>query len=392
MAPAQLAVLGGGYAGVLAARRLAATLGDAARVTLWTSGDRFVERIRLHQLAAGQAIARRALAPLLGRASLARAQVRAIDPVARTVETSVGTIAPDFAVLALGSATARAIPGSEHALTLDDPGAATAVAAAAAGPRPGPLAIVGGGLTAIELAAELAAAWPARRLVLVTRGRLGDGALGPAAAAIARAALVAGGVELIEGATVETIAPDAIAIDGARRAVAATVVCAGFVASPLAAAAGRPVDRLGRMLVDDTLAADAAGWLWGAGDAAMPRDPVGARLDPGCKTALPMAARVADNLAAVVRGRAPERFCFGDVGACVSLGRRAAVIERRAADGAPRGVIAGRPAAWIKEWVVRSTVATVRWRWAQRSLALYHRRGVAVLAAPSALALPTSPP
>jgi NADH dehydrogenase len=50
-----------------------------------------------------------------------------------------------------------------------------------------PLAIVGGGLTAIELAAELAEAHPALRLMLITRGALGDGALGPAAVAHARA-------------------------------------------------------------------------------------------------------------------------------------------------------------------------------------------------------------
>ena len=48
---ANVVVLGGGYAGVAAARRLAR---GGARVTLVDRKPRFVERIRLHQVAAGQ--------------------------------------------------------------------------------------------------------------------------------------------------------------------------------------------------------------------------------------------------------------------------------------------------------------------------------------------------
>lgn len=393
MTPATIAVLGGGYAGVLAARRVAAALGPLGRVTLYADRDHFVERIRLHQVAVGQVVRSTPLPRLLGRASLEVARVVALDPAARAVITDRGRRTPDFVIHALGSRTARAIPGAAHALALDDPDGAAAVAAAAgrAAAQGRPLAIVGGGLTAIELATELADAHPTLRLTLITRGALGDGALGAAGLAHARAALARRAVEVREGQGVAAIEPDAVEVDGARLAVAATVLCAGFAASPLAAAADLAVDRLGRMLLTPTLSAAGAGWLWGAGDAAVPAAPVGAPVHMACKTAMPMAVCVADNVVAAVTGTAPTPFRFGDTGVCVSLGRTDGVIQRRAPGGANRGVTRGRLGAWIKEGVCRFTVLALRRPGSQRVFRIYARRGAAALAASTDLALPAAP-
>jgi NADH dehydrogenase FAD-containing subunit len=51
----RIVVLGAGYAGLGAAKRAARRL-PRAQVTLVNATDRFVERVRLHQLAAGQPI------------------------------------------------------------------------------------------------------------------------------------------------------------------------------------------------------------------------------------------------------------------------------------------------------------------------------------------------
>ncbi|MGK8511540.1 FAD-dependent oxidoreductase [Nocardia asiatica] len=51
----RVVVLGAGYAGLAAARRLARTAGDA-RITVVDAHTSFVERVRLHQQAAGQHI------------------------------------------------------------------------------------------------------------------------------------------------------------------------------------------------------------------------------------------------------------------------------------------------------------------------------------------------
>jgi choline dehydrogenase-like flavoprotein len=47
-----IVVLGAGYSGLLAAKLVAGR--TDAKVTLVNAGDRFVERVRLHQLATGQ--------------------------------------------------------------------------------------------------------------------------------------------------------------------------------------------------------------------------------------------------------------------------------------------------------------------------------------------------
>jgi len=394
-APLQIVVLGGGYAGVLAARRLARGAGPTARVTLVDASDTFVERIRLHQVAAGATLRVRPIASLIGRAIFRRGRVRALDLVRKQVVLDDGVLDVDYLVNALGSAVqTTAVAGvAEHALRLDDPASAGAVGAAArrALEQGATLAVVGGGLTGIELATELAEAHPRLSLALYCRGHLGAGALGPAAVAHVRAALA--GVAVHEQVRIERVEADALIVDGARVAVAAVVWCAGFVASPLAAAAGLAVDAQGRMLVDDTLAVPGLPWLFGAGDAAAPLGPVGAPLPMACKTAMPMAATAADNLLAALHGAAPHRFRFGDTGVCVSLGRRDGVIQHRGAQGDSRGVTRGRVGAWVKESVCRFTLRALRFPVLTRALRLYDRRGArALAAAPAPHQLPSATP
>lgn len=386
----QILVLGGGYAGVLAARRIAA--GARADVTLVDRRATFVERIRLHEAAAGRHLPTRPLAPWLGAARLRVGEVRAIDVASRRVELADGTLSFDRLLVALGSAVSCPLPGGEHALRLDDPATAAAVAAVAARAAGGPLplAIVGGGLTAIEAATELADGHPGLRVLMLCRGGLGEGALGPAAIAHVRAALARRAIELHEHAAVTALEPARLHLDGAPLAVAGTLWCGGFAASPLVAAAGLDTDRLGRALVDDDLTVRGAPWCYVAGDAAVPRSPVGAPIHMACKTALPMAVRAADNLLASLAGRPGRPFRFGDSGVCVSLGRRDGVIQLRDGRGDNRGVLHGRVGARIKESVCRFTTRVLRFPSLQASFRLYARRGQRALATASAPALPSS--
>ena len=62
----QVVVVGAGYAGLLATVRLAGKTRDrAVDITLVNETDTFVERVRLHQFAAGQTVARRSLVDTL---------------------------------------------------------------------------------------------------------------------------------------------------------------------------------------------------------------------------------------------------------------------------------------------------------------------------------------
>lgn len=366
-APAHVLVAGAGYAGIIAAQRLARRAGDRVRVTLVNPLPHLVERIRLHQVAAGWTSRERRLADLLRGtgAALRLGRVVAIDPARRRVELDEGGartwVAVDHLVLAAGSTTRGELRGGGRAHRLDTPASARALGRAArevAG-RGQRLVVVGGGLTAIEAVSELVDATPGLRAALVCRGRVGEGALGPAAAAHVRAALVGRGVELLEETPALAVEPGAVVTAAGLVHGGAVLWTAGFAASPLAAAAGLAVDGAGRMLVDDTRVVADAPWIWGAGDAAVPAVPVGAPVVMACKIAMPMGAHVADNVARVVRGRAPAPFSFGDVLVCASLGRGDGVVQRRDRAGGNRGALRGRPAAWIKEAICRGTVTTL---------------------------------
>jgi NADH dehydrogenase FAD-containing subunit len=81
-------IIGGGYAGTLAALRLAGkSRGQNAHITLINASDTFVERIRLHQLAAGQSPKLRPFAKLLRgkHIDFVQGRVTAIDPTNHTV-------------------------------------------------------------------------------------------------------------------------------------------------------------------------------------------------------------------------------------------------------------------------------------------------------------------
>src|SRR6478672_12572961 len=94
-------ILGGGYAGSLAAVRLAKR---GVAVTLVDSGDGLVDRIRLHQIAAGDNIAITPYKRLFRGLAIevVRARVLRIDRERRIVETSTGALHYDKLLYTLG--------------------------------------------------------------------------------------------------------------------------------------------------------------------------------------------------------------------------------------------------------------------------------------------------
>ena len=380
---ARIVVVGGGYAGVIAAQRLARGGGGVgARVTLVSAGDELVNRIRLHEVAAGSEPRRRPLARLLRRtgAEVRVARVARVDADRRRLVVDGGDVVDyDFLVLATGSETdLGVVPGAaEFAHALSGYGAARAVRAAAE--RGGRLVVCGGGATAVEAASELAERMGPRglRVGLVARGRVlacaGERAREHALAVLARL-----GVEVAEDTNVAAVERDALVTSAGRMAFDTCVWAGGFVASRLARDSGLPVDARGQLRVDATLAVVGHPSVYAAGDAAHPTEHEGARVDMSCKTALPMGATAAANVLAELRGAAPRPFGFGDTGMCISLGRRDGAIAIRRRDGSDSGrLVRGRAAAWIKEGVCRFVTGTLavervlpvyRWLAPQRQL------------------------
>src|SRR5918994_4070237 len=106
-------VIGGGYAGVMAANRL--TQRDDVAVTLINPRPAFVERIRLHQLVGGSHDAvvdyRDVLAEGIG---LVVDTVTRIDAAERSVTLATGgTVGYDYLIYAVGSGSADpGVPGA----------------------------------------------------------------------------------------------------------------------------------------------------------------------------------------------------------------------------------------------------------------------------------------
>lgn len=345
-------VVGGGYAGVVAANRL--TTNPDVRVTLVNPRGVFVERLRLHQRTVGthEAVVdfSEVLAPTVG---LTVDEVTRIDAANRTIEPAAGgTVVYDYMVYAVGSHDAPAmVPGvSEHAYPLATLEQAKALHDSLdnAGPA-APVTVIGGGATGIEVASELAE--HSDFVTLVTGGQLGP-YLHPSARCEVARQLDRLGVTVLDGAGALVTAVEKGAVhlaDGRDLPSAITVWTAGFGVPDLARRSGLSTDALGRLLTDETLTSVDTDRIVAAGDASAPS---GVPYRMCCAAALPLGAHAADTVLRRVAGREPRPVSVSVPGQCLSLGRRAGVLQLARRDDTAVALHAGgRLGAWFKETV-----------------------------------------
>ncbi|MGW2647084.1 NAD(P)/FAD-dependent oxidoreductase [Streptomyces sp. NPDC001393] len=350
-------VIGGGYAGVLAANRL--TKRDDVTVTLINPREAFVERVRLHQVVGGSHAAVVHYREILGeRVQLMVDTVTRIDAPGHSVAlASGGTVSYDYLLYAVGSGSADSrVPGAAEfaypIATLEEAQRLRTVVDAA--PATAAVAVVGAGSTGIEVAAELA---EAGRAVTLVCGEVLGPYLHPRVRRSVAKRLAALGVTVLEGpdATVTAVARDTVRLrDGRALPSAVTVWTAGFGVPDLAARSGLSTDALGRLLTDETLTSVDDVRIVAAGDSAAPS---GMPLRMSCQTARPLGAHAADTVLARIAGAQPEAINVGFFGQCIALGRRAATVQIASKDDtANRYYIGGRIAAGIKERACRGVV------------------------------------
>ena len=327
-------ILGGGYAGVMAANRLAAAQRPGLDVQLITPEPRFVERIRLHEYAAGtRADATVSYGSLLHPAvrlisgSVERISVDAVDAGGRSVLLADGrTLAFDYLVYAAGSGR-PAVPAGALAVQ-HLAGAAAARRELAALPNGARVAVVGGGITAVETAGETARRYPHLQVALYCATLLLPGMTAGGRHSAARS-LARAGVALHEGTRVP---PDLRAVSDAD----IVLWCTGFSVPAPAAASGLPVNGEGRLRVDSTLRMRGQDRIYAAGDAA-------------------------GNILRSLDGKPPTRHESGFAAQCISLGRSDGLIQFvTAGDTATRFHARGRTAAVLKEIICRSTLRWIR--------------------------------
>lgn len=353
-------VLGGGYAGTMAANHL--RLRTDVNITLVNPRPQFVERIRLHQLAAGTGTATADYGTLLGKGiRLVVDTADQIDAAARRVLLASGAALDyDYLVYAIGSTGAApvAVPGAaEYAHVLSELEGAQQLRYALADLRTdAPVTVVGAGLTGIEVAGELGE--QGREVTLVCGGILGPSLSGPGRRSVAKQ-LRKLGVHVLESATVTEVRWDSVVLgDGTVLPSAVTVWTAGFGVPDLASRSGLRTDSMGRLLTDETLTSISDERIVAAGDAAAPSNQP---LRMSCQAAIPLAAQAANTVLSRMAGTAPAVLDQAFTGQCISVGRSFGTIQLARRDDTPVNLyIGGRTAASIKELVCKGTLWGLR--------------------------------
>jgi len=358
--PVKVVVIGGGYAGTIAANHL--RLRADVDVTLVNPRPQFVQRIRLHQHVAGNYDATVDYGTLLGGGvHLVVDSATRIDTAAHKVELAVGhPLDYDYVIYAVGSTGAPSctVPGAaEFAYPIAELEYAERLRDKLAELHPdAPITVVGAGLTGTETAAELAE--QGHNVTLVCGGTLVPSLSEPGRRSAAKW-LKRHGVALLEHDVVAEVRPDAVVFaDGAVRPSALTIWTAGFGVPDLAARSGLHTDATGRLLTDETLTSVDDPCIVAAGDAAAPS---GQPLRMSCQAAVPLGAQAANTVLSRIAGTEPAVIDMAFVGSNVSLGRRAAVIQWARKDDTPVNFYTGgRLGAALKEAVCKGTVWGIR--------------------------------
>lgn len=389
----RIVVLGGGFGGVVATRRLERLFArySGARITLVSRDNFFVLTPLLFEACSGTLELRHCAQPIrpaLHEGSFVEATVEGVDVEQRVVHaTAQGGadyhIPYDHLVVALGATTnMELIPGSENAFTFKTMADALVLrdhlierferADAALDPavRRGCLTVIviGGGLVGVELLGELTAFaddilryYPRIRRDEVRFHLLEASArilpeVDEKLAASATRVLRRRGADIRASTPVRSIEPGVVHLADETIEAGTIVLAAGI--TPSAVAAGIPVEheRRGRIAVDATLRSKSHPEVWAIGDCASIPGPDGRPYPALAQHATREAKHVARNVAAVVAGRATTPFVFRMLGTMASLGHSRAVAQ----------ILGVRVTGFLAWWIRRTYYLLQMPRWDRR--------------------------
>lgn len=356
-----IVIVGGGFAGLWAARALASA---PVAITLIDRANHHLFQPLLYQVATAGLSAPDIAAPLRHilreqrNVEVRLGEVVRVEPDARRVVLADGeTLSYDCLLLASGATHAyfghddwaAHAPGLK---TLDDALAIRrrlllAFERAEAEPDPAAraawlsFAVIGGGPTGVELAGTLAEIArhtlrkefrridpAAAKVRLIEAGPRVLSAYPESLSAKARRALERLGVEVVVGTPVSDITGDGYRLGDAFVPARTVVWAAGVAASSLGTSLGVPLDRAGRVAVAPDLSVPGHPEIFVAGDlATVVQD--GKPVPGVAPAAKQMGAHVAKVIRARLAGRAAPAFRYRDYGNLATIGRRAAIVDLR---------------------------------------------------------------
>ncbi len=354
-----IVIVGGGFAGLYAAQALAHA---PVRVTLVDRRNHHLFQPLLYQVATAGLSATDIAAPIRSilhaqaNTTVLLAEVRAVDPAARTITTDRGAIAYDALLLAPGAthsyfghdAWEKDAPGLKSIEDALDIRRRILLAFENAEQEPDPavraewltFAIVGAGPTGVELAGaiqEIAMGTltgdfrnfdPASaKVVLLDAGARVLPSFSPHLSADAAAILARRGIEVRLDTKVTGVDARGVDLGEHGRLAARTVLwAAGVAPSPLGRQLGAPLDRAGRVLVAPDLSVPGHPELFVAGDlCAFEQD--GEWLPGIAQPAIQEGLHAAGNAVRRLAGRPTLPFRYKDLGVMATIGRAAAVAK-----------------------------------------------------------------
>jgi NADH:quinone reductase (non-electrogenic) len=360
----RIVVLGAGFAGLIAAvgaaRKLAELKIDKSDIAVTIVNRDPWHSIRVRNYETDLSGLRVPLDDVMGPigVDVVNGEVEGVDCTRREIALAgQPALSYDRLVFALGSELVRPpIPGlAEHGFDIDTFGAAERLAAhlAALPGRPDSpgrftALVVGGGLTGVEMATELATrlrdvagAAPAQVILADRAPRIGSN-MGDAACAVIDDALRVLDVETRPGVAIAAIDAHGVRLDSGERIATETVIwCAGMRAHPLVAALSGTHDRFGRVAVDRFLKVEGLADVFAAGDAAVALvDGVHASV-MSCQHARPMGRVAGHNVVCDLVGAPQIPLEIGYYVTCLDLGAWGAVY----CQGWDRQVAVAGPAA-----------------------------------------------
>ncbi|GAA1563820.1 FAD-dependent oxidoreductase [Actinomadura kijaniata] len=362
----RILVLGAGYAGAFTAGNLARRLSPAdTEITVVNAEPDFVQRLRLHQFAAGQEIETPKLADVFAGTGirLRLARVTAVDPERRVVAVADadggGELGYDTLVYALGShVDDHGVPGvAEHAFNVAGRSSALRLRERLDGlderSEGGNVLVVGDGLTGIESATEIAESRPGLSVTLVARGELGA-QLSAGARGYLRQACDRLGITVLEHTSVEAVeAARVLCADGTALVSDATVWTAGFAVNPIAAAGGLEVTENGRIVVDRIMRSVSHPDVYAVGDSAYAIGDNGRPLPMSCASAGYTSKQAIDAIMGRLTGHKIQHTKLVYPGNHISLGRRDGIWQAVDDEGrAKPRYVGGRKAARFKSSII----------------------------------------
>ncbi|MEU2901679.1 FAD-dependent oxidoreductase [Streptomyces globisporus] len=376
----RVVVIGAGYTGATAAGRLARRLrGEDVSITLVNAEPDFVERVRMHQLAVGQTLRPRPFDEMFAGTGveLRLGRVTGLDVDRRTV-TVTGADGPsdleyDTLVYALGSAwNTQGVPGTtEHAHEIASRDGALRLRDRLAALAPGsPVTVVGGGLTGVEAATELAETRPDLDVSLIARAGLGDW-LSPKGARHLQKVFGNLRITTHEHTTVTAVHADRVTTTDGDIPAAVTIWTTGFAVHPIARATTLETGDTGQITVDATMRSLSHPDVYAIGDAALVTGPGDEPLRMSCASGIPTAWQAADAIAARLTDSKLPTISARYFNQCISLGRKEGLIQYVTADDrAVSAALTGRLAALYKELVCKGAA----WGVANPTMGLPTRR------------------